>query len=270
MPPPRPIIIREIKRKKDVANVAAVISAVAVIVAATITATGTYASAVITTRTASTAHDWRREATAAGWAPKSDCEWQSVPTIGTDSAGRQVQVLIHLLAAEYRWVYGSANAIELGGDTASLAEHIRNLALDSKAKYVVAVGMASVEGGVSSQSLLLRGVSSQSALAEARTDKLIRVIKDEVQPRIPVHGLSLGRFRDEHTRGDVALTASQRRVVVLEVLEHAPGVALGDAVYDALRQARLADPPIPIDVTEYSDQQYTDYQFGRRIHKTRT
>lgn len=257
MPPPRPILIRERTKKNDRVINVALITAVGAVVAAIITAIGAIASASIAARAAHSSQDWRSDAISAGWSPKGNCQWQPIESVGVSPSGDSVKVRIHLLAAEYRWVYGSATAIEIGGETADLTQHIRNLTLNPKAKYVVAVGLASVEGRD----------SSQAVLAEARTDKLIRVIKDELHPEIPVHGLSLGRFGAERTGGDTRRTASQRRVVVVEVLEVRAGdgkTALGDAVYDALRQARHADPPIPISVTEYRDRKYTDHQFGRR------
>jgi hypothetical protein len=257
MPPPRPIVIRERSKKNGAVIIVAVITAVGAVVAAIITATGAIASASIASRAAHSAQDWRQDAISAGWSPKGNCQWQPIESVGVGPSGDSVKVLIHLLAAEYRWVYGSATEIEIGGERADLTQHIRNLTLDPEAKYVVAVGVASVEGRD----------SSQAVLAETRTDKLIRVIKDELHPQIHVHGLSLGRFGDDRTGGDTRKTASQRRVVVVEVLRVMGGdgnTALGDAVYDALRRASHAEPPFPINVTEYRDRKYTDHQFGRR------
>jgi hypothetical protein len=257
MPPPRPIVIRERSKKNDTVINVALITAAGAVVAAIIAAIGAIVSASIAARAAHSSQDWRQDAISAGWSPKGNCQWQPIEAVGVGPGGDSVKVLIHLLAAEYRWVYGSATEIEIGGERDALTQHIRNLTLDAAAKFVVAVGLASVEGRD----------SSQAVLAEDRTDKLIRVIKDELRPQIPVHGLSLGRFGDERTGGDTRRTASQRRVLVVEVLEVLAGdgkTALEDAVYDALRQARHANPPFPIDVTEYRDRKYTDHQFGRR------
>lgn len=247
----RPAIqIDDAEPKSDAVIRAALITAAATLIAAIIVALASLRASWPNQPPA----DWSQTARAAGWIPRRECPWRSGTSVGTDQPGRRVEVTIHLLAAEYRWVYRSAADIELGGVKDDLASHIRNLTINPSAEYVVAVGVASAEGGL----------RSQAALAEARTDRLIRLIKDELHPSIPVHGLSLGRFIDESTRGDTVATASQRRVIIVEVLKHDVGVNLSEAIYDALKKAHAGNPPIPFNVSEYSDRKYTDHQFGNR------
>lgn len=197
--------------------------------------------------------DWRQVARENGWIPRGECKWESIPATGRDKSGRKIKVRINLLSGEYRWVYKSSAEAELGEEKVDLRPHISGLEVDPKAAAIVAVGMASVEGDF----------SSQSVLAEARTDKLIRLIKDELKPSMPVHGLSLGRYVDEATRSDPKVTAVQRRVVIIEVLEPEEGAVLEEAVYDALIDATNASPPIPFDVRNYRERKYTDHGFGR-------
>jgi hypothetical protein len=197
--------------------------------------------------------DWKQFARTNGWIPKDECPWESFPITGRDASGKHVNVIVHLLSAEYRWVFASPIEAELGGKGIKLESHIQGLNISSKATVVVAVGMASVEGDF----------PKQSALAEERTDRLIRLIKDELKPGIPVHGLSLGRYIDETTKSTPRGTASQRRVVVVEVLEPEAGAILSEGVYDALRKAGDAPVPIPFDVRKYKDRNYTDHGFGR-------
>jgi hypothetical protein len=198
--------------------------------------------------------DWKQFARRNGWIPKGECEWDSLETRGQDKSGKGIRVRIHLLSGEYRWVVESSSKAELGEKKTDLESHIRGLELDSKSDVIVAVGMASVEGSFATQSIL----------AEERTDRLIRIIKDELKPRIPVHGLSLGRYIDESTKSNSRATAPQRRVVVIEVFEPEEGVILDQAIYDALIEATDASPPIPFDVRNYKDRKYTNHSFGRQ------
>jgi NurA-like 5'-3' nuclease len=198
--------------------------------------------------------EWKQFARKNGWIPKSECDWDSRETTGQDNSGREIKVRIHLLSGEYRWVLNSSSKVELGNVETNLALHIHGLELDSKSDVVVAIGMASVEGNFAEQSIL----------AEERTDRLIRLIKDELKPDIQVHGLSLGRYIDESTKSNSRVTASQRRVVVIEVFEPQKGVILEQAVYDALIEAAETSPRIPFNVRNYKDRKYTNHSFGRK------
>ena len=243
--------------------IAAVIGFVATLLFAFITAFATLFAAIITVVAAwqqkaieccqSPKDDWRQVARENGWIPRGECPWLIITTTGHDSKGNKVDVRIKLLSGEYRWVYESSTEAEIGGQKTDLRPEIRGLDVDKKATAIVAVGMASVEGDF----------DSQSVLAEERTDKLISLIKDELKPEIPVHGLSLGRYVDDSTRSDPRATAVQRRVVVIEVFEPKEGADLGEAVPDALISATTASPPIPFDVRKYKDRKYTDHSFGR-------
>lgn len=198
--------------------------------------------------------DWRQIARENGWIPRGECPWQTITTTGQDTKGNKVTVQIKLLSGEYRWVYKSPTMAELGEGKTDLRPQIRGLDLDPKATAIVAVGMASAEGDFASQSML----------AEERTDKLISLIREELKPNTPVHGLSLGRYIDEITRSDPRLTAVQRRVVVIAVFEPEGGTAnLEEAVPDALISATTTSPRIPFDVRDYKDRRYRDHSLGR-------
>jgi hypothetical protein len=244
--------------------IAAIIGFVATIILAVITAFATLLGAVITVVATwqqkaieccwIPKDDWRRIARENGWIPRGECPWQTIITTGQDTKGNKVTVQIKLLSGEYRWVFKSSTMAELGEEKTDLRLQIRGLDLDPKATAIVAVGMASVEGDF----------ASQSVLAEERTDWLISLIREELKPRIPVHGLSLGRFIDETTRSDTKATAVQRRVIVIAVFEpEGVTVNLEEAVPDALISATNASPPIPFDVRDYKDRKYTDHSFGR-------
>lgn len=225
---------------------------VAVLIAALITS---FASLLGTTLTIvanlQQRDDWKLLARNSGWIPRSECEWDSISTISQDNNGKKVTILIHMLSGEYRWVYTSSTEIELGDEKKDLRLHIQGLDV-SKSKIIVAVGMASVEGDF----------DKQSVLSEERTDKLISLIKEELKPRAPVHGLSLGRYIDEKTKSNPRATSNQRRVVVMEVLDYEEGIILKEAVYNALVGARNSSAPIPFDVRNYKDRNYTDHTFG--------
>lgn len=263
MPNARTINLVTQPSKDRAAITLALIGFVITIIASLITAAATLLGALIVVSAESKQQmaqccciprdDWKDFARTNGWIPRTECPWESRRSSGQDSHGRKVEVQIHLLAGEYRWVLKSSSEIELGDKNTSLATHIRGLEISSKAKVIVGLGMASVEGNF----------PSQSVLAEERTDRLIRLIKDELRPDIPVHGLSLGRYVDETTNATTRETAGQRRVVVIEVFEPEEGAVLQEAVYDALIKAREAPDKIPFDVRDYKDRNYTDHGFGR-------
>jgi hypothetical protein len=244
------------------ATILAVIGFVMTIVAALICAAATIVGALIVVAAESKdklvqcccvpKDDWKEFARANGWIPRGECPWDSVHGIGTDLSGKKIEVKINTLADQYRWVLGSSSEIGLGKKSENLTDHIRGLYISTKATTVVAVGMASVEGDF----------SSQSVLAEERTDRLTRLIKDELKPTVAVHGLSLGRYVDERTRSTEDQTAIQRRVVIVEVFEPEKGANLSEAVYDALVKAR-EEQKITFDVREYKDKNYTNHGFGR-------
>jgi hypothetical protein len=240
------------------ANVIAVVAIVVTLLAQLIPAAATILAAVITARHKVLAcccipkDDWQEHARRKGWIPRDECKWKAIDVEGQDDDGQKATVRIHMLAGEYRWVLGSSSQIELGNESADLSGHIRNLEISPIATTVVAVGMASVEGTY----------PKQSVLSQERADRIIRVVKDELKPSIPVHGLSLGRFIDERSKSTPRETSTQRRVVVVEVLGFSRA-NLSKAVYDALRKAAEGPDPLPFNVTDYKDQTYTDHSFGK-------
>lgn len=243
--------------KDDAVITAAIIGLLAAIITAVIGAGASILGTIITIVAAKESKPknyWQQIARDSGWIPRSECAWESIQATGKDKQGKSVTVYIKLLSGQYRWVYGSSTRAELGDEKIDLPSHIRGLEITPKSKIIVAVGMASVEGSIAQQSLL----------AEERTDKLSRLIQDELKPKIPVHGLSLGRYIDNTTKFDNSrATAPQRRVVVIEVVEQDEGAILKDAVYDALVEAKNATEPIPFDVTKYHDRKYTDHVLRR-------
>jgi hypothetical protein len=196
--------------------------------------------------------NWQQTARENGWIPKSECAWESIPGGGTDKNGKKVKVLIHLLAGEYKWACGSSSKIELGDAPADLTTHIKSLVISPEADVLVAIGMASVEGGF----------DSQAKLSKDRTDMLVTIIKRELENNKSVHGLSLGRFKDEKTKSECTLTADQRRVVVIEVIDQDENIDYESAVYDALVNANLKTQ-IPFNVMNYKNRDYYDYVISR-------
>lgn len=197
--------------------------------------------------------DWKRTARENGWIPRSECEWNFTQATGRDGSGKKIKVKINLLSSEYRWIYKSSAGAELGEEKIDLNSLIRGLDVSAYSHGLIAVGMASVEGDI----------SGQSVLAEERTDKLIHIIKDELKPTIPVFGLSLGRFKDESKKSNSKATSTQRRVVVVEILEQDEGANIGDAIFDALIEAKKSSPPIPFDAENYTDRKFTERGFKR-------
>ena len=197
--------------------------------------------------------DWKQTARKNDWIPRGDCQWTSTQATGRDKDGKKIKVRINLLSSESRWIYKSSAEAELGKKKLDLNALIRGLDVSVNSKGLIAVGMASVEGDISKQSIL----------AEERTDRLIHIIKDELKPTIPIFGLSLGRFKDDRTKSNPTATSTQRRVVVVEILEQDEGTKIEDAIFDALIDAKKASPPIPFDAENYTDRKFTERGFRR-------
>lgn len=197
--------------------------------------------------------DWKQMARKNDWIPRGECQWNSTQATGQDKSGKKIKVRINLLSSEYRWIYKSSAGAELGEEKIDLNALVRGLDVSANSRGLIAVGMASVEGDISGQSIL----------AEERTDKLIHIIKDELKPTIPVFGLSLGRFKDESTKSNPTATSTQRRVVIVEILEQDEGTKIEDAIFDALIDAKKASPPIPFDAENYTDRKFTERGFRR-------
>ena len=181
-----------------------------------------------------------------GWIPKSDCRctWTSYPGRGTDDAGKSIGVKINVLSQDYRWQYGKIDElVEFGGKIESLRPHLSNLDIrDSKA--IVCIGAASVEGKR----------FEQKDLALSRARKLNTLVVEQLMPRIPVFTLNLGRAKyGEIDPRDILKNASQRRVIVIEIVDQDAGVKLKEALHNALVRARDSTVPIPFDVRDYFD-----------------
>ena len=195
--------------------------------------------------------DWKEKARQNDWIPRGECQWETVEGNGQDNNKKKVKIKINLLSSEYKWIYKSAAGAEIGGQEIDLGALIRGLDISANSKGIVAIGMASQEGGD----------IDQSFLSESRVDKLISLIKFELKPTIPVMGLSLGRFKNRVTNSNQNITSVQRRVVIAEILGQDDDVNLDEAIYNALVDAKKSSIKMTFDVEDYVDHKFTERGF---------
>jgi hypothetical protein len=185
-------------------------------------------------------------ARANGWIPKNECRcsWTSYPGQGKDDAGKSIGIKINILSQDYRWQYGKVDElVEFGGKTESVRPHLSSLDI-SGSKAIVCVGAASVEGER----------SEQKELALARAKKLKDLVDEQLMPKVPVLTLNLGRAKyGEIDPRDQLKNATQRRVIIVEIVDQEKDVNLKQALFRALVQARVSTTPIPFDVRDYFD-----------------
>jgi len=241
---PQPLMSQTLIIKSDSGGtftvVAAVITFFAIILAALIQAFFGYRTVVAECQEV-IVPTWRQQARENGWIPKDECPWHPVDAKGTDASGKSIKIRINILSEEYRWVFASPSEIELGGKEADLPSFVRGLDTTNSIG-IICMGTASVEGKREEQEILARD----------RADKLLAVVREELKPGIPMFGINLGKYRPiEDNASDPKKTATQRRVIILEILEEERNVDRKEALLDALVKARLGSSPIPFDVRNY-------------------
>lgn len=230
-----------------------IVIAVAAVIAAIITGVFTWFAATANWQQKARDGGWipkedcLRVAKESGWIPKSECRcnWKVYSGHGTDDTGtHSVGVRINILSQEYRWQYGQVGElVEFGGQTESVRPHLSSLDV-SQSKAIVCLGAASVEGGR----------TEQKDLALARAKKLKDLVGEQLTPQASILTLNLGRAKyGEVDLKDPLKNASQRRVIVVEVIDMDEGVNLKQALFNALLQARNSDTPVPFDVRDYFD-----------------
>src|SRR6185295_5897216 len=106
--------------------VAAVITFIAIILAAVIQAFFGYRTVVAECQGIVTP-PWREQARENGWIPRDECPWHPVDAKGIDASGKSIRIRINILSEEYRWVFTSPSEIELGGKVADLPGLVRGL-----------------------------------------------------------------------------------------------------------------------------------------------
>jgi hypothetical protein len=188
--------------------------------------------------------NWKQVALDNNWIPgtESDSDWQQVSSSGKDSAGRSVQVIVNILSQEYRWSFGRADEVELGGHKEDLRLYISRLNI-SNSKGIVCVGAASVEGRR----------AEQESLALSRAENLVSLVREESRTTTPLYILNLGQFKTSQSlRTSPEETSSQRRVIIIKIVAQEDNINLQEAMYNALISANRSNLPIVIDVSDYS------------------
>lgn len=152
------------------------------------------------------------------------------PIEGWDTSGRRALFDVVVLTKNYGWVLGSTSELERGSDKLDaraieeevLAPQLRE-GLGS-ARELIAVGVASQEGEIERE--IQRG-----GLRAARIAQWVRGALGE---SIPMWTLNLGRYLEPCTTCEDAETSWQRPFVVIAVREADSGVAIGEALRNAM------------------------------------
>jgi hypothetical protein len=170
-----------------------------------------------------------------------DPRWSSYDTQGHDQQGKALEARVLVLSQEHRWRFGRADEVELGGRGADLREHLRSLEIPTDLG-IVGVGTASVEGDR----------SEEESRAQDRAETLIATLREEFPRTAGLYGLNLGQFTKPFRPRTTAQTATQRRVIVIAILQQDKGIDLRAALFDALVRLASSDTPVPFDIRDYS------------------
>jgi hypothetical protein len=150
--------------------------------------------------------------------------WQVVKASGKDSSGRTAEFLVAVLAQEHRWKFRKTEILESGRADSVLPPFVASLPEFEVAQEVIAVGVASQEGGT----------LTEEERADRRADEILKVVRPMAGVR-NLYKLNLGQHREEKPAGD---TSSQRRVILIGVMSRPPDMTVADlqeALFDALR-----------------------------------
>ncbi len=150
--------------------------------------------------------------------------------IGFDKAGRRGVFDVVVLNKEFKWVLGSADALEHEGQVVT-ASDIATEVLDedvrgglAEAREIVAVGTASQEGEA----------ANEIERAGKRALRTAEFAKTAAMDQAPLWTLNLGQYRDPCTSCETTGTSWQRPFIVIAVKELEDGTVLGEALNDAM------------------------------------
>ena len=149
---------------------------------------------------------------------------------GIDQAGRKASFDLVLMPKDYTWALGSSTELALRGVPLSEAEaSARMLSAEVReglqhSPEVIAVGVASQEGEL----------ESERDRAERRAKSQAQLIAKSVSPLTGIWLLNLGRYNEECNTASAADTSWQRPVMLVGVRSQQPGVALAQALENAI------------------------------------
>lgn len=168
---------------------------------------------------------------------------QSPPIKGVDGEGREVEFRVNIMSQEFKWEFNSAENIQFNGVTTDIRQHFSRLDVTSS-KAIICVGTASVEGNR----------EEQENLADSRADKLLTILREQGVMDIKNKGLyklNLGQYKIQDSNLNKQDTATQRRVILVEVIESQKNANVADALKNALINNQ-SKTPLSVNVQEYS------------------
>ena len=161
------------------------------------------------------------------------------PIEGTDRSGRRALFDVVVLTKNYGWVLGSTEELARG-DQKLGPEDIENEILApqlrtglSSAKELIAVGIASQEGAVETE-------THRAGLRAKRTAEWVR---GAVDAKIPMSTLNLGRYVEPCSECEDPDTSWQRPFMVIAVKQSDPGTDIGEALRSALSDKQNLPAP---------------------------
>jgi hypothetical protein len=152
------------------------------------------------------------------------------PIEGRDLAGRKASFDLLLMPKDYTWVLGSSSELSFRGAPLSEAAAIEKIFTPevrdglSHSPEVIAVGVASQEGGLKSE--------NERAGRRARTQA--QLIAKSVSPLTRIWVLNLGRYNEACNAASAGDTSWQRPVIIVGVRFQDRGVVLAQALENAI------------------------------------